>query len=140
MKQSVHVKNGFEYTHELFNFDGRWVRDWKFRPLDSQEWCPFNLSDRDAKKADIESLLKSESAALAKYSEWLTNASDVEAAEKRLSHAQKNWERVSDPEWGGRGNNPNSDARNIRHARDELDGAKRGLESAKSLRDRLNKL
>lgn len=139
MQQKVHVKNGFEYTHDLFNFDGRWIRDWKFRPLSSQEWCPFYLSDKDAKKLDVENLLKNESEALAFYSSWLAKASDVATAEKRLSDAKKHYERVSDPEWGGRGNNPNSDARTVSQARSELENAERGLVSAKALRERINK-
>lgn len=139
MQQKVHAKNGFEYTHDLFKLDGRWVRDWKFRPSNSQEWCPFYLPDKDAKKSDVENLLKIESEASAFYSSWLARASDVTAAEQRLSDARKHWERVSDPEWGGRGNNPNSDARTIRQARSELDKAESGIALAKAFRERINK-
>jgi hypothetical protein len=57
----------------------------------------------------------------------------VEGAERYLLSAQQAWERISSPDWGGRGNNPNKDARRC-NKQEILESAKVKLEKAKILR------
>ncbi|MDY4387885.1 hypothetical protein [Pectobacterium aroidearum] len=133
-----HYKNGFNYTHDRFNFGGQWVVYWRFKPQNSEIWCPFFIPSGKQKKADLEQLLKDINAATEYYDSWLKKASDVEAAQNEVRHSQEHYDRVSDPSWGGRGNNPNRDVRIIRDARLRLDDALRALEKAMSLRAKLN--
>ncbi|WP_117146171.1 hypothetical protein, partial [Klebsiella pneumoniae] len=90
------------------------------------------------RKSDIENFLKNCEEATKFYLEWLRNASDVEGAERYLLSAKQAWERISSPDWGGRGNNPNKDARRVQQARETLESAKVKLKKAKILRERLN--
>ncbi|KHT34398.1 hypothetical protein [Pectobacterium carotovorum] len=139
MMQKVHQLNGFEFSHDRFNLDGQWIFSWYFRPTGKHEWCYYSLPSGKTKKSDVIKLLEDNETASAYYQDWLDGASDVEAAELRLSRARDAWTRISHPDWGGRGNNPNSDALRVKQARYELENAERGLESAKALKDRLSK-
>ncbi|EMR0588734.1 MULTISPECIES: hypothetical protein [Citrobacter] len=139
MPQKIEQLNGFEYTHERHNFGGQWVFLWRFKPVDQPVWCPFSLPTGNAKKADMVNLLSNPESAVVHYRGWLEKASDVEGAELRLSRARVHFERISDPNWGGSGSNPNKDARMTRQARDDLENAERGLESAKRIRQQITK-
>ncbi|TKU47867.1 hypothetical protein FDW94_07280 [Citrobacter sp. wls757] len=139
MTQKIHQLNGFEFTHDRFNLNGQWIYSWYFRPVGKTEWCYYSRHLGKTKKEDVIKLLKEKEDADSFYQEWLDRASDVDAAERRLNIARDDWARVSHPDWGGRGNNPNSDARRIRQAKDELDSAERALKSAISIKDRLSK-
>lgn len=85
------------------------------------------------------SFLKNPEDSAAHYKSWFETVSDVENAELNLSRAQAHLERVSDPEWGGRGNNPDKDARIKRQALDDVDSALRKLEKAKRIRQQITK-
>lgn len=98
---------------------------------------PIFITYGQNKKADVECFIKCKTEAMEHYNCWLKNASDVAAAEERLVRAQNTWHRVSDPNWGGSGNNPNRDSRITRQAKESLESAERGLVSAKELRERL---
>ncbi len=139
MPQKIHRLNGFDYTHERLNFNGTWVFNWRFKPVDMSEWCPFSLPLGKTKKTDMESFLRSKEDATHHYQAWLKDACNVEEAERRLSDAKKKVERISSPDWGGRGNNPNKDSRITRQARSELDSAERNLVRAQELREKLSK-
>lgn len=139
MPQKIEQLNGFEFTHERHNFGGTWSYFWYFKPGDQPFWCPFSLPTGNARKADMVSFLRDPDSATAYYKDWLERASDVEAAELRLSQAHSHLERISDPGWGGKGNNPNKDARINRQARDNYDRAERELENAKRIRQQLIK-
>lgn len=139
MKQKINQLNGFDFTHERHNFGGVWVFNWSFKPIEMNEWCPFSLPTGKTKKADMEGLLHDREAATAYYVVWLERASNVEAAERRLNFALEKLKRVSDPEWGGRGNNPDKDARIVRQVHYEVDAAETELSSAKALKARLTK-
>ncbi len=138
MKQNIHKLNGLEFTRERDFINGQWVYSWYFRPLEQSEWCPFSLPTGKTRKSDIENFLKNCEEATKFYLEWLRNASDVEGAERYLLSAKQAWERISSPDWGGRGSNPNKDARRVQQARETLESAKVKLEKAKILRERLN--
>ncbi|EMG7853832.1 hypothetical protein BvCmsA138A_04215 [Escherichia coli] len=137
MKQKLEQLNGFEYTHERHNFNGQWVFFWRFKPIDQPVWCPFTLPSGNAKKADVISLLTDKESAANHYKVWLDRASDVEAAQLRLSRARSHLERISDPNWGGSGSNPDKDARITRQARSEMEFAERDLESAIRIREQI---
>lgn len=139
MPQKIHQLKGFEYTHERLNPDGIWVYYWYFKPSGTPLWCSFSLPIGNAKKADMVSFLKDPESATAYYNAWLERASDVEAAELRLSQAHSHLERISQSDWGGRGNNPNKDARITRQAHDDFNRAKRELESAIRIREQMTK-
>ncbi|POU03518.1 hypothetical protein C3369_06750 [Escherichia sp. ESNIH1] len=139
MPQKIELLNGFEYTHERHNFGGTWVYYWHFKPVDQPAWCPFSLPTVNVKKADMVSLLRDPDSATTFYKDWLERASDVEAAERRLSQAHSHLERISAPDWGGRGNNPDKDARITRQAHDDFNRAKRELESAIRIREQMTK-
>ncbi|MFT1010952.1 hypothetical protein [Enterobacter hormaechei] len=139
MPQKIELLNGFEYTHERHNLVGTWVYYWYFKPSGNPVWCPFSLPIGNAKKADMVSLLKDPESATAYYKDWLERASDVEAAQLRLSQAHSHLERISQPDWGGRGNNPNKDARITRQAHDNFNRARRELESAIRIREQMTK-
>ncbi|ELX8408494.1 hypothetical protein [Klebsiella oxytoca] len=138
MKQKIHEVNGLEFTHERYNFNGQWIYHWYFKPIGQSEWCPYSLPTGKTKKSDVENFLTNGKEANSHYQAWLKDASDVEGAERNLLSAQKAFERISSPEWGGRGNNPNKDVRRVQQARDTLESAKAKLEKAKILRERLN--
>lgn len=139
MPQKIEQLNGFEYTHERHNFGGQWVYFWRFKPVEQPVWCPFDLPTGKAVKADIVSLLKDPESAGVYYKSWLARASDVEAAELRLSQAKDHLRRISEPDWGGSGNNPNRDMRITRQAHSDFESAERGLESAKRIRQQIAK-
>lgn len=131
--------NGFEYFYERHNYGGTWVYYWYFRPEGKTEWCNFYLPTGKAKKADMISFLKSPEDAAFRYKSWFETVSDVENAELVLSRARAHLERISDPNWGGSGNNPNKDARRTRQALDDVESAVRGLEKAKRIRQQITK-
>lgn len=135
--QKTHQLNGFDFTHDRRSFDGVWVFYWYFRPTEKTEWCPFSLPTGKTRKADMEAFLRNSGAASDHYEKWIERASDVEAAERELHSALEHLKRVSDPEWGGNGNNPNKDVRIVRQAHSDVDSAKRALESAKARKKRL---
>ncbi|AZF92926.1 MAG: hypothetical protein [Phage NG54] len=137
--QKEHHLNGFIYTHDRFNFDGKWVHFWSFRPEDKDIWCPYSQPDRNTKKDDVIIFLRDPVKADEYYRKWLDSASDVKSAEHRLEIAKARYVKVSDPEWGGRGNNPDKDQRTVKYAREELKMAERVLEDAKSLSERLKR-
>lgn len=139
MPQKTEQLNGFEYTHDRHNFGGQWVYLWRFKPVEQPVWCPFDLPMGKAKKADMVSLLRDPESAGVYYKTWLARASDVEAAELFLSRARSHLERISDPNWGGSGSNPNKDARMTRQAHADVESAERGLESAKRIRQQIAK-
>ncbi|MBP6120771.1 MULTISPECIES: hypothetical protein [Providencia] len=136
--QKEHSLNGFVFTHDLTNFDGMWVRDWYFKPKDAKEWCLYYLSSMTVRKNDVVEFLKKTEEAKNYYDKWLLSASDIEAAERRLQLAQQRVEKVTDPNWDCRGNNPNKESRMIKNAMSELSSAKTSLENAKALKKRLS--
>ena len=131
--------NGFEYHYEKIQLGGAWVYYWYFRPEGQTEWCNFYLPTGKAKKADMISFLKNPEDAAARYKSWFETVSDVENAELILSRASSHLERISDPNWGGSGSNPNKDARRTRQALDDVENALRGLEKAKRIRQQITK-
>ncbi|QIC15382.1 hypothetical protein G3341_06515 [Providencia vermicola] len=136
--QREHSLNGFIFTHNLNSFGGRWVREWYFKPKDAKEWCPYYLPSVTVKKNDVVEFLKNTEEAKNYYDTWLLSASDIEAAERRLQLAQQRVEKVTDPNWDYRGNNPNKESRIIKNAISELSSAKVFLENAKALKKRLS--
>ncbi|HEI8452092.1 TPA: hypothetical protein SLE35_001865 [Morganella morganii] len=136
--QKEHSLNGFVFTHDLNSFGGRWVRDWYFKPKDAKEWCPYYLPSVTVKKNDVVEFLKKKEEANDYYKKWLLSASDVEAAERRLQLAQQRVEKVTDPNWDCKGNNPNKESRIIKKAMSELNSAKSSLERAKALKKMLS--
>ncbi|EPG9146761.1 hypothetical protein NPH96_004322 [Klebsiella variicola] len=131
--------NGFEYHYEKHQLGGSWVYYWYFRPVGQNEWCNFYLPTGNAKKADMISFLKNPEDSAARYKSWFETVSNVENAELNLSRARAQLERVSDPDWGGRGNNPDKDARRKRQALYDVDCALRKLEKAKRIRQQITK-
>ncbi|ELO3239295.1 MULTISPECIES: hypothetical protein [Enterobacteriaceae] len=139
MTQKIEQINGFEYTHERHNFNGQWVFLWRFKPVGQPVWCPFILPVGNAKKADVVRLLRNSEAADIHYKTWLERASDVENAELELSRARAHLERISDPDWGGSGSNPDKDARMTRQAHSDVESAARNLENAIRIRSQITK-
>ncbi|MBX9489978.1 hypothetical protein J8Z82_20940 [Yersinia enterocolitica] len=125
----IHCKNGFEYTHEKYLF-AYWVYSWKFRPIGKEIWIVYSLPLGKVKKIDIERLLDSPLDAIALYEDSVKRQSDIAAAEQNLEIAKRQLAKVEDPNWGGRGNNPDKDSKTISHARDQLVSAKNRLETA----------
>ncbi len=125
----IHCKNGFEYTHEKYFFDC-WVYYWKFRPIGKEIWIGYSLPTGKVKKIDIERLLDSPLDAIALYEDSVKRQSDIAAAKQNLENAKRQLAQVEDPDWGGRGNNPDKDSKTISHARGQLASAKNRLETA----------
>ncbi|MBP2155747.1 hypothetical protein [Erwinia rhapontici] len=128
----INEKNGFEYTHERYNL-GSWVVYWKFRPQAASHWKGFSIPSGKAKKADIELFLNDPVAALRSYHEWLDRQGNVELARQNLNDAEARLARVNEPDWGGRGNNPDRDSRRVSDARDAVESAKRALEFSEKI-------
>lgn len=128
----MNVKNGFEYTHERHYF-GSWVIYWKFRPQGASHWKDFNIPSGNAKKSDIELFLNDPAAALRSYEEWLDGVGNVELARQSLNDAEARLARVNEPDWGGRGNNPDKDSRRARDAREAVESARRALEFSEKI-------
>lgn len=125
----IHCKNGFEYTHTKHFFDC-WIYYWKFRPTGKEIWIGYSLPIGKVKKIDIQRLLDSPFDARALYEDSVKRQSDIAAAEQNLENAESKLTRVEDPNWGGRGNNPDKDSKTISHARSQLVSAKNRLATA----------
>jgi hypothetical protein len=129
----VHEKNGFEYTHEKFNIFGNWIVHWKLKPKSSVHWMSYEVPTTKTKKIDVEIFLDDPINALEHYSDWFKRVSDVELARKNLEQAEKRLDKVTHPDWGGRGNNPNKDVRIVRDARENVEACIRALKHAEQL-------
>lgn len=128
----LNVKNGFEYTHER-HFFGSWVYYWYVRPQNSAHWMPFSILSGSAKKVDVEDFLENNQQASRSYSEWLARAGNIDLAQKNLEAAESRLARISEPDWGGRGNNPNKDVRIIKDAHAAVDSARNALSLAQKI-------
>lgn len=127
-----HLKNGFEYFHER-HFFGSWVHYWYLRPQGLINWMPFNTPIGTAKKVDVENFLNNKEEADKSYKEWLDRVGDIELAKKNLRDAESHLARISEPDWGGRGNNPDRDVRITKRARADVDCARRALSFAEKI-------
>ncbi|MGJ5822069.1 hypothetical protein ACSBQS_05450 [Serratia sp. H402Y] len=138
--RNISVKNGFEYYCEKHNF-GVWVHYWYYRPQGKDEWINFYLPVTlgRAKKQDLLDFLDNPAEALKKYDERIAYLSDVEEARREIERCKATLDRVTHPDWGGRGNNPDKDARRIRDARSAYSSAEDRLEYAIKLKERLSK-
>ncbi|EPB4501062.1 hypothetical protein [Yersinia enterocolitica] len=134
----IHCKNGFEYTHEKYFFDC-WVYYWKFRPIGKEIWIEYSLPLGKVKKADIECLLDSPVDANTLYEDSVKSRSDIAAAEQNLEDAKRQLASVEDPNWGGRGNNPDREQKIIQRARSQLETAKQNLATAIRLTEILDR-
>jgi hypothetical protein len=131
----THTKNGFEYHCERYYE----MVTWYFRPAGSELWIGFQPPEGKALKADMEQLLLDPAAAQAHYDARLDHISDVPRAEAELAAATREVDRVNDPDYGTRRNNPNKDSQMRKHARMRLEGAEYDLKMAKQYAEKLGR-
>ncbi|WP_414945924.1 hypothetical protein [Serratia marcescens] len=139
--RNIQSKNGFEFYHTRDNIVG-WTHYWRYRPIGKDEWIIFNLPPpalRRAKKQDLLDFLDNPTEALKKYDEEIAYRSDVDGARREMERCKATLERVTHPDWGGRGNNPDKDDRRIRDARSAYSSAEDRLKYAIELKERLSK-
>lgn len=131
----IHFKNGFEYYCSSF----AWRVDWYFRPVGDASFIPVNCGELKTCKKDVEELLSSHVKASQYYNQKLLELSDLESAYTALSEALEKCNKVSAPNFGGTGSNPNRDERARKNADRDFIRAETRVKTAEYYSDILKK-
>ncbi len=126
----IHVKNGFEYYCSRNCYCGIWQVYWYFRPIGEGEFINVQCGEVKTCKKDVESLISSHTKAAEYYFQRLQKLSDIEAAKAALEEAQQRYLKVTAPDFGGRGNNPNRDERIQKNVKAHLAAMENQLKTA----------